>query len=201
MPALETIKKVTESITGWLRPTLAAAQSLTRSRKAHLFHFRDDGFVPNHPYWPLIVYRSAVQLPEAFDPASVFEQLFASHGWRGSWRNGVYDFAHYHSRIHEVLGVARGRGTVRFGGSRGRTFELKPGDVAVLPAGTGHQRLAASEDLLVVGAYPSTGTYDLCRRLEDRDRAVATIPKTARPRTDPVFGRHGALLKAWIAQR
>jgi hypothetical protein len=35
---------------------------------------------------------------------------------------------------------------VQFGGKRGRTLTLKAGDVAILPAGTGHQRLNASED-------------------------------------------------------
>jgi uncharacterized protein YjlB len=198
---LETVKKIAETITGWSRPTRGAARGLTRIRKGHTFHFPDDGFVPNHPHWPMIVYRSAVQFPEAFDPASVLEQLFASHGWRRSWRDGVYDFVHYHSRIHEVLGVARGRGTVRFGGSRGRKLDLKAGDVAILPAGTGHQRLVSSDDFLVVGAYPSTGTYDLCRRIEDRDKALATIPKVARPRTDPVFGNRGTLLTAWKKRR
>jgi uncharacterized protein YjlB len=201
VPALETVKKLAERITGWSQPTPGEAQGLIRTRKAHLFHFRDDGFVPNHPRWPLTIYRGAVQLPEAFDPASVFEQLFARHGWRRSWRNGVYDFVHYHSRIHEALGVARGHGTVRFGGSRGRKLELKAGDVAILPAGTGHQCLASSDDFLVVGAYPSTGAYDLCRRPEDRDKALATIPKVARPRTDPVFGSRGSLLTAWKTQR
>jgi uncharacterized protein YjlB len=78
------------------------------------------------------------------------EELFRQNGWGASWRDGIYDYVHYHSRIHDVLGVARGKGTVRFGGNKGRTVQLKAGDVAVLPAGTGHQCLAASSDFLVV---------------------------------------------------
>jgi hypothetical protein len=38
-----------------------------------------------------------------------------------------------------VLGIARGCGKVQFGGPRGRTFLVKAGDIAILPAGTGHQ--------------------------------------------------------------
>jgi uncharacterized protein YjlB len=56
-----------------------------------------------------------------------------------TWRNGIHGYVHYHSRIHEIPGIARGRGRVRFGGAKGRVFTLKAGDIAVLPAGTGHQ--------------------------------------------------------------
>jgi uncharacterized protein YjlB len=59
------------------------------------------------PAGALVIYKSAVRLPEALDPAAVFEELFESNGWGGSWRDGIYDYAHYHSRIHEVLGIAR----------------------------------------------------------------------------------------------
>lgn len=166
--------------------------------KANSYRFKDDGVVPNHPKWPLILYRGAVALPDAFDPAAVFEELFAGNDWGRSWRNGIYDFVHYHSQIHEVLGIARGEAQVQFGGLNGRKLMVKAGDVAILPAGTGHQRLAASGDLLVVGAYPPSGTFDLCRTSEDHERAVKTIPKVAKPHQDPVYGREGPLLAAWM---
>jgi uncharacterized protein YjlB len=66
----------------------------------------------------------------------------------------------------------------------------------VLPAGTGHQCLSASGDFLAVGAYP-TGTYDVCTTVEDRPRALKTIPKVGLPRRDPVYGTGGPLLKLW----
>jgi uncharacterized protein YjlB len=99
------------------------------------------------------------------------EELFEANGWGDTWRDGIYDYVHFHSRIHEVLGIARGKGRVRFGGDKGRIFTLKAGDVVILPAGTGHQCLSADEDFLVVGAYPPAGTYDECTKVEDRPRA------------------------------
>jgi uncharacterized protein YjlB len=201
VPALETVKKFVEKVTGWSRPSADDLARLTRPRKAAAFRFKDDGVIPNHPRWPLVIYRGAVRLPPELDPAAVLEDLFARNGWGDSWRDGIYDYVHYHSRIHEVLGIARGAGKVQFGGARGRTLTLKAGDVAILPAGTGHQCLAARDGFLVIGAYPPAGTYDECTTSEDRPRALKTIPKVGRPRKDPVYGTDGPLLKAWKPAR
>jgi uncharacterized protein YjlB len=86
---------------------------------------------------------------------------------------------------------------VQFGGPEGRTLTLKAGDVAILPAGTGHQCLKAGEDFLVVGAYPPSGTYDECTSVKDRKKALTAIPRVAHPRKDPVFGKDGPLMRAW----
>ncbi len=161
------------------------------------FHFADDGSVPNSPL-PLLVCKSAVDLSGAPDPAAVFERLFAANGWGASWRNGIYAFVHYHSSIHEVLGIARGCAEVRFGGAAGTVLTVSAGDVAVLPAGTGHEKLAASRDLLVVGAYPPQGRYDLCRgSAAEHARALASIPRVPLPDSDPVYGGGGPLVSLW----
>jgi uncharacterized protein YjlB len=100
--------------------------------------------------------------------------------------------------IHEALGVARGRATVRFGGDNGREIEFAPGDVAILPAGTGHQCLSRSPELVVIGAYPPSYKYDLCRGSKaEHARALASIPKVPLPATDPVFGPKGPLAALW----
>jgi uncharacterized protein YjlB len=195
MSLLEDAKRITEKATGWKRPD--DPKALLRERKAQTYRFKDDGLIPNHPKWPLIIYKSVVRLPKDLDAAAVFEELFESNGWGDSWRDGIYDYAHYHSRIHEVLGIARGTGKVQFGGPKGRTLLLKAGDVAILPAGTGHQCLRASHDFLVVGAYPPTGTFDVCTKAEDRKKALLTIPKVAHPRNDPVYGANGPLMSTW----
>jgi len=198
MGELESVKEKIERVTGWKRPSRGNLRDAVRSRKPNSFRFQDDGVVPNNPKLPFILYRSPVNLAHDFDPAAVFEELFARNEWGDSWRNGIYDYVHYHSRTHEVLGVARGHARVRFGGKGGKTLHPKAGDVAVLPAGTGHQRLAASKDLLVVGAYPPFGSYDECRACAaDYDRALTTIPKVALPRKDPVYGRDGPLTRLW----
>ena len=160
--------------------------------------FKDDGKVPNNPALPALVYKDAVDF-SGNDPARAIESLFAQNGWgHGQWRNGIYPFVHYHAMIHEALGIARGTARVQLGGPGGETFDFAAGDVAVLPAGTGHQRLSGSADLLVIGAYPPEGTYNLCRgdNPADRDKALMTIPNVPVPASDPVLGKNGGAVEA-----
>jgi uncharacterized protein YjlB len=161
-----------------------------------IFRFADDGAVPNNRL-PFLVYRGAIDVRG--DAAAAIERTFERNGWgHGMWRNGIYPFVHYHSQIHEVLGIAAGKARVRFGGNNGEELEVEAGDVAVLPAGTGHQCLSHSDDLLVIGAYPRTGRYDLCRDSKaDHDKALLSIPQVPLPDTDPVFGKTGPLLRLW----
>jgi uncharacterized protein YjlB len=175
------------------RPPRTACQA-----KPLTFDLKDDGFVPNNSALPLVFYRRAVRLDAASDPAAVYEAIFHSNGWGDTWRDSIYDFVHYHPGIHEVLGIARGHALVQFGGSSGREPEVKPGDVAILPAGTGHRRLWGSDDLLIVGAYPSTGKYEEYRATkEEHDQALAKIANVPLPQSDPIYGRDGLLLRLW----
>ena len=164
------------------------------------FMFKDDGKVPNNPALPTLVYKGAIDVDTKRDPASAIEKLFSANGWgHGQWRDGIYPFVHYHAMIHEALGIARGHARVQLGGHSGEVFELAAGDVVVLPAGTGHQKLSGSDDFLVVGAYPPDGTYNLCRgdNPAERNRALTTIPKVPVPESDPVLGKAGPLLQLW----
>jgi uncharacterized protein YjlB len=96
------------------------------------------------------------------------------------------------------MGLARGRAKVRFGGHDGREVDLFAGDVCVLPAGTGHQGLWASPDLMVIGAYPPAGTYDLCRGSKaEHAKAIVAIAEVPLPATDPVYGPAGPLTRLW----
>jgi uncharacterized protein YjlB len=168
MSILQTTRKAIETITGFATPGEEEVAAFVRQRKPNEFRFDDDGLVPNHPSWPLVFYRGAVKLPERLDPAAVMEVIFKRNGWGDSWRNGIYDYVHYHSRIHEVLGVARGTAKVRFGGKKGRTLKVKAGDVAILPAGTGHQCLSSSDDFFGCRRIPSLRHL---RRMRHQGRA------------------------------
>jgi uncharacterized protein YjlB len=184
------------------RPDAKTLRGLARARTPHILPFNDDGIVPNNPRFPLLLYRGALaSLPKRYDPAAVIDALFEANGWSRSWRDTIYDFVHYHSQIHEAMGVARGRAKVECGGIKGRVLTLKPGDVAIIPAGTGHRLLESSRDFLVVGAYPAEGTYDECTDTRDRLEAIRRIANVKRPSSDPVYGRNGPLTKAWRTTR
>jgi len=158
--------------------------------------FADDGLVPNNPM-PFLVYRGAIDVDNAH-PEKTIEGLFGANGWGDMWRNGIYDYLHYHATVHEALGVARGQARVRFGGDGGRELAIAAGDVAILPAGTGHQCLSASSDFCVIGAYPPGPKMQITRPTPDNHaHALKTIPKVKLPTSDPVMGTEGPLVRLW----
>jgi uncharacterized protein YjlB len=158
--------------------------------------FADDGLVPNNVL-PFVIYKHAVDVDNDH-PEQTIENLFGANGWGDMWRNGIFDYLHYHATVHEALGIARGHARVRFGGDKGKEFDLAPGDVAILPAGTGHQCLEASDEFSVVGAYPPGAKMHVTRPTpENHARALKTIPEVRRPYSDPVTGVDGPLVSLW----
>ena len=73
------------------------------------------------------------------------------------------------------------------------------GTWSLLPAGTGHRQLEASADFAVVGAYPPG--QEACETVRAErphgDAVLARIAAVVRPRTDPVHGADGPLMRAW----
>jgi uncharacterized protein YjlB len=159
------------------------------------YTFNDDGVIPNSSF-PVIVYRGV--LSGADLSAARFIALFGQHGWSNAWKNSIYDYTHFHSNTHEVLGVAEGSARVRLGGDHGASVDLGAGDVVILPAGTGHRAESASEDLLVVGAYPDGLEFDIRRGAPtERAEVYANLARVPRPRQDPVAGPDGQLMQIW----
>lgn len=145
-----------------------------------------DDLMPNNQDLPVLVYRDVAPWENL---AALFEKTFSANDWGGSWQGGIYDYHHYHSNAHEVLGIARGHVTLRLGGPTGILFHLVTGDCVILPAGTGHCRVEASPDLLVVGAYPQgQEDYDIQRSWQDIPGIRADIRNVPIPENNPLKG-------------
>lgn len=157
--------------------------------------FAADGWIPNNPNLPVILYRAAIPCVGP-DPAAAFEAAFRGNGWIPEWRNGVYRFHHYHSTAHEVLGFATGTARLILGGPNGTEIAVRAGDCALLPAGTGHCLIDSTAKFLVVGAYPPGQDWDLCRG-PPNSVGNTRIEHVAVPELDPVAGADGTMLKLW----
>ena len=175
-----------------MSPTMT--QSTARAI-AHLLP--SSGGIPNNPRWPLLVYPAAVPIAGP-DPAVAFEELFDRNRWPAAWRNGVYPFHHFHTKAHEALGVYSGEVTVQFGGDDGVVLTAKPGDVIVLPAGTGHKKLSSRGALGIVGAYPIGQQPDMnTPLLSNLKRSLEAVAQVPLPECDPVYGAKGPLFTHW----
>lgn len=160
------------------------------------FYLQPHGNIPNNKELPLLLYRQVFS--DSSNQEEQFKKAFAQHNWGGSWTNGVFDYHHYHSKSHEVLGVAAGSATIILGGPGGEEVEVKAGDMVVLPAGTGHCRKNASSDFSVVGAYPKgQENYDICTETDEVEEKQKNIRQVQLPETDPVAGKDGPLLQHW----
>ena len=157
-----------------------------RIRKIYIGKAAD---VPNSKL-PVLLYRALLPSHTAHK-AKTFRKHFSIAGWKGMWTDTIYDYTHFHSNAHEVLGIAEGKVTLRLGGEDGSLFRLKAGDMLVLPAGIGHRRVGEDEGLKVVGAYPRGQSH------YDMKRQGRAIPTVTLPSTEPFYDTDGPLTKAW----
>jgi uncharacterized protein YjlB len=157
------------------------------------FYYKDDGKIPNNADLPVLLYIGALK-----GKTAQMERIFKSHNWRNSWTNGIFGYHHYHSNVHEVLGIIGGSAALQLGGEQGDKVLVAAGDVLVLPAGTGHKCLSASSDFQVVGAYPEGMDYNLRKGLAgERPEALEEIRQVPLPLLDPIYGENGPLVEKW----
>ncbi len=166
----------------------------------HITHFvlKKNKNFPNSKQ-PVLIYRNGLHLPDQKNKSAVIAQkLFNSNGWSNSWKNGIYDFHHYHSNVHECMAVCMGWANVILGGPNGKRIKLKKGDIIILPAGISHKCTKMSEDFLCVGAYPEGKDYDINTGTpKEYKKAIKNISGISVPKHDPLFGKQGFLKTYW----
>lgn len=174
------------------------ASAITREQRIHngvvALWFGANDWVPNNPSLPALIYHDAIA--PALACAEAFEQRFRETGWSPQWRNGVYEYHHFHSTAHEALGIASGKADLLLGGPNGPRVTVAAGACVVLPAGTGHCLVTASSDFLVVGAYPPGQLWDLQRGPISATR-LALMQALPIPLSDPVRQTNGVLEALW----
>lgn len=166
-------------------------------KKPQTLSFQDDGSIPNSRY-PALLYRG-LTAEHGRSLVETLEALFEQNDWPVQWRGGVFDYHHFHSTAHEVLGVYDGAATLRLGGEQGEDIEVSAGDVIVLPAGTGHCRISASNDFALTAGYPrGQGDWDICRGGDNTPAIRQRIEAVPRPALDPVAGDAGGVVDDWV---
>lgn len=167
----------------------------------HIVH--DDGQFPNCSIQnlPVLIYKSA--FPSYGSPselANTIEETFTNNGYPPQWRFGLYEYPHYHSTSHEILGVFKGSARVRLGGEKsGVEEDVGAGDVMVIPAGVAHESVQSQGGFEMVGAYPAGYNWDMNygKSQDEKQKAEANIKKVEIPTKDPVYGSKGPVLEHW----
>lgn len=153
-----------------------------------------NGGIPNNPRLPALIHRGALAPDE-----TAARDTFRGNGWGGLWTWTIFDHHHWHPDSHEALACITGWADLQLGGPEGPVVRIAAGDVAVLPAGFGHNRVASGDGFAVVGAYPPGQERPeiLGADAMEMAPALARIAAVPLPETDPVHGGGGPLRRLW----
>lgn len=186
--------RITLTFVGIIMASLIFAQP-NKSAEIIVLQLNENENFPNNPTLPVLLYKNV--FGESVSPVQI-EKLFKENNWGGSWRNGIYNFHHYHSTAHEALGVYGGWAEVQLGGEGSEIVRIEKGDLVVLPAGTAHKRISSGDGFAVVGAYPDKQSWDMNYGEKDEmELSKQNIANVALPSADPVFGKNGRMFNFW----
>ncbi len=162
-------------------------------------YLRENEPYPNNTL-PVLYYLNALgnALEEDYTADDVIA-FFERNGYDNGWANGILDKHHFHSTAHEALACTKGQVTVQLGGPNANIYTLRKGDVVLLPAGTSHKKLDASENFEIVGSYPTNGAqHDMqYGNASDYDEILALIADVPKPLTDPVTNSSKDIDEYW----
>jgi uncharacterized protein YjlB len=157
---------------------------------------QDKGVFPNSRY-PALLYKGILDIPLLF-PGTYIKNQFEKNNWTNSWDAGIFEYHHYHSITHEVVGIYKGQTKLQLGGANGPKIFIEKGDVLVIPAGVAHKNLSGENSVGVIGAYPDGRDYDLnYGKPGERPHTDENIKKVPVPECDPVFGPDKGLTGFW----
>jgi len=163
----------------------------------HKYIIKPNGNFPNNEELPLLYYHRAIKLPKFFKGLYV-RQLFRRNGWTNNWKEGIYEYDHYHSNTHEAIAVIKGRATLLFGSKGGKQIEVGEGDVVIIPAGVAHCNLDKQNSVTCIGGYAQGKDYDMnYGHPGERPKADKNIGRLGIPKRDPVFGKEKGLPVFW----
>lgn len=106
----------------------------------------------------------------------------------------MFQFSHYHSNVHEALGIYKGTALLQFGGDGNAAVQerVQAGDVLIIPAGVGHKQVQADDGFMMVGAYPQGSPPWDCLEGKgghsEKQQAESKIQDVPHPGHDPVYG-------------
>lgn len=162
------------------------------------YRMKQNKYFPNSTF-PILIYKEAIQLPFfKKNAATVAKNILFKNNWKNSWVNGIYNFHHFHSLVHECIIVLSGKVSVIFGGPGGRRIKLNRNDVVIIPAGVAHKCIDASLNFSCLGAYPEGKDFDIKTGIvSEFEYAIKNIKRVPVPKLDPVFGTHGFIKRYW----
>ncbi len=161
-----------------------------------LIQLNDNGTFPNSKF-PALLYKGVLDIPLLF-PATHVSHIFEKNNWGNSWDAGIFEYHHYHSTVHEVLGIYKGSTTVLLGGDDGKEVFIEKGDILVIPAGVAHKSLGDENDVGCVGAYPYAQPYDMnYGKPSERPKTDENLKRVPIPDNDPLQGDEAGLPDIW----